>query len=303
VITPQHPLTLSDGELQRYTYVRCLGQGGIASVYQVLDRDMGIPVALKILRPEVAESDVARLRLRREFEILTSLDHPAIAHAFEMHEPKDAPPFFTLELIHGESLDTHLTLSPLSALDAVTILEQVARAVGYLHDRGIVFCDLKPSNIMVRSDAESRSCVLIDFGLAHDGGRFSRDLPSSGALVGTSLYMAPEQIRGESPTLRMDIYAFGVLAYELLAGRTPFESHDTFTTTTSHLLAEVPDVRIVNPNTPKDLARMMGVCLAKEPDERYETMWEILERLDEIHARLVNNRTRSRFFTWFTRGR
>lgn len=273
---------LPNATLRIFDSVRLLGQGGLASVFEVIDRATRARLALKILHPEAAESSIARARLRKEFEILNALSHPAIARVHEFLESTDAPPLFTLELIEGTSVEERMKVGPLPIPLVLAILEQVADAVGYLHTRGIVFRDLKPSNIMLRGDDTLHSCVLIDFGLADDGGRLSTQVPETGAMIGTSLYMAPEQIRAEPSTPSIDIYAFGVLAYELLAGKPPFESRDTFAITSSHLLAEVPDIRASRPDTPRGLARMIRVCLAKDPHERYQTMREVRERLHDI---------------------
>ena len=286
--TAERSLRLPEFATERYTAIRLLGQGGIASVFQVLDNSTGSPVALKVLHSELAESPVQRHRLRREFEILRALNNPGIARALDFHETADASPFFTLELIEGENLEIRSRDSNLSIREILEVLHHVAQTFGYLHDSGVVFCDLKLSNIMLRNDTRSGATVLIDFGLAHDGGRFYQELPRTGSLVGTSLYMAPEQIRGDSPTPLVDVYAFGVMAYELLAGRTPFESNDTFNITNSHLLAEVPDVRELNPKVPRDVATMIQVCLAKDPIERYQSMWELAERIHAIRVRLAH---------------
>jgi serine/threonine protein kinase len=272
--------------LDRYEFIRLLGQGGTASVFHVLDRLRHISLALKILHPEAAQISTLQARLRREYEILRSINHPSIIRVFDYEESHDCAPFFTLELIEGLSLEKIGHQQSFSLSDSLTALEQIARILGHLHDQGIVFRDLKPSNILLRQPELPQSVVLIDFGLAEKICGSSHQSKQDNSLEGTSIYMAPEQIRAEPTAPSVDIYAFGVVAYEILIGKPPFESNNTFTITSSHLLAAVPDIQTINPNIPKDIARMIRVCMAKEPSDRYHTMWEIVDRLENAQRRL-----------------
>jgi serine/threonine protein kinase len=279
-----------------YLVLEPLGSGGIATVYRAVEESSGREVALKALQPQLVHAATTRARFEREFELLSTLHHPSLVRAGELRCDYQGAPFFTLELIAGETLERYLSkrvadLSPSGGvlapnlcsrwiLTSIAIVERVADALAYVHQQGLIYCDLKPSNVMISFQGDEPRVTLLDFGLAVPIG--GEDLLHTGALVGTSLYMSPEQALGKRPTKVSDIYSLGVLAYELLTLQTPFASPELYEVTASHLLGEVVDPRTRNGAVSKPLARLVRVCLAKDPADRYQEMREITERLSRM---------------------
>ena len=267
--------------LDRYTLKERLGSGGMAQVYRAFDAQRGCDVAVKILNDECAASTQLRERFLNECTLLKTLDHPHIVSVFELHESSEQLPFFSMELVSGATLAARKVgaAQPLSVSQLLTALLQVAGALEYLHTHNIIYCDLKPENIMVSVHENTLGITLIDFGVSQ---RISTDTTctkTQGNLVGTSLYMSPEAIRGEPPTPRWDIYSFGALAFELLTGHVPFEQKELFSVTASHLLGKVPDISHYNPDVPRGMSRFIEICLAKEPADRYQSITEAADRL------------------------
>ncbi len=202
----------------RYEILGELGRGAMAVVYRARDRSLGREVALKVLRHEYAGHQAAVSRMIREARAIASLNHPNIVRLHDLSE--EVPPYLVMELVKGRTLAQALAAGGWPLRARLEALEQVARALDAAHRQGIVHRDLKPENVMI--DGAGRA-VVMDFGLAHLASSASR-LTRSGAVLGTPLYMAPEQVRGESRRIdgRTDVYALGVILYEMLAGRVPF---------------------------------------------------------------------------------
>jgi serine/threonine-protein kinase len=174
--------------------------------------------------------------------------------------------------------------APLSVDEARGILTQVAEALYFLHTNKLVYCDLKPANIIVRElpaspQGRDFSCTFIDFGIAERIEREANTQAAQKNITGTSHYLSPEQVRGTPLDQRSDIYAFGVLGYELLAGKPPFTQAELFSATASHLIGKVTPLRDSHPHVPKVLSTLLEICLAKDPEDRYHAMTEVLERL------------------------
>jgi serine/threonine-protein kinase len=203
---------------------------------------------------------------------------------FDLHETPDGRPFFTLALLEGKPLeslisDYKLRSLSLSEEDIRSILDQVAEALHYLHQNRLVFCDLKPANIMVSEHAGMLSCTLIDFGIAQRLQTSETASTTRGNITGTSHYLSPEQVQGRHPDVRSDVYAFGVLGYELVTGAPPFTQRELFDATAAHLLAKIPALTTSHPSLSRALATMIELCLAKDPEDRFQSMLEIRERL------------------------
>lgn len=247
-------------QIGRYEVRGTLGRGGWSIVYLGWDPRLGREVALKCLAPDTAGDEMARRRLINESRILAQLSHPSIVALYDLDEEAD-PPYFVMELLRGTSAAQLVAMSgPLSFEKTSAIVEAVADALDYLHAEGFVHRDVKPGNVLVH---DSRRVVLIDFGLAGRAGREDRDAP----IAGTPTYMAPEVLRGDPSTAAADIYALGVVAFELLTGRPPFEG-DSSAIMHAHLNAAVPSIRIRRPDLPEAVDRVIGSALAKDPWQR-----------------------------------
>jgi len=268
-------------------------------------------VAVKMLKDDGAGNNAKRqeraARFKAEFDILKRLSHCSkVVRAYEFFESEDSAPFFTLEFLQGETLaemllsDSWLTKTPAAKISlAIDLLSQIARSLSDVHRCGIIFCDLKPANIMVLDDgmvlhdsAGNLQITLFDFGIAREislavsaASSAAASSAASSAMVGTSFYMAPEQIQGATLDSRVDIYAFGVLAFEMLTGRKPFDDTVLFNVTASHLASNVPAMRKIVPEIPAALERMVRIGMEKKATDRYATMQEICERLNSISGR------------------
>jgi serine/threonine protein kinase len=279
----------------RYTVLALLGLGGMAAVYRVRDgaAPTGQPaeVALKLLLPEGAASEVGRTRFMQEFEQLRAINDDRIVRVFERGETERQEPFFTMQLVSGATMKSVVAEGAPAVAEqrilpiehVVALLLEIARAVEAVHSARVLYLDLKPSNILLIEERDELRACLIDFGIAQaisDAEHVERE--STGTFVGTSLYMSPEQVRGSALNVRSDIYSFGVVAFELCTGRLPFDRETVFDVAASHLLGKVPELRSFNKRIPSRLEQVVQVCLSKEPGDRYESMSDVIDRLERI---------------------
>jgi serine/threonine-protein kinase len=251
-----------------YDVEALVGRGGMGVVYKARHLRLNRFVALKMLITGALASPQERMRFQREAEAVASLHHPNIVQIHDVGD-HDGWPYFTMELFEGGTLATALAGVPQSARRAADVVVALAEATHAAHEGGIVHRDLKPSNILVASDGTPK---IADFGVARHFGE-GPALTLSGARIGTPSYMAPEQVVGKPGTIgpAVDIYALGVLLYEMLTGRPPFRA-DTATETQRQVMADEP-VRParLNPRIPRDLDTICLKCLEKDPARRYAT--------------------------------
>ena len=254
-----------DARVGRYHLGARIGEGVSAVVYRAEDPDLGRPVALKLTRRSFARDPERRERVRREALGAAGLRHPGVVtiHEVGMHGER---PYFVLELVEGVALEQRLREGPVGHTAAARLVAQVADAVDYAHEMGVIHRDIKPGNILLDADGRPR---LTDFGLAQLAS--TEELTRHGDVLGTPAYMAPEQARGESVDHRVDVYALGVLLYELLTGSRPFGGP----TSEATLYAVVHDLpappSTLDPAIADDLEVICRTAMAKEPDRRYET--------------------------------
>jgi tRNA A-37 threonylcarbamoyl transferase component Bud32 len=266
--------------------VGLLGEGGTARVYLARHEGLGVPVAVKRLHPELANQSHLRDRLLAEADIARSVRHDHVVNVLDVVSDPDGESYFVMEHLAGEPVSARIAREgalPLS--EALIIAVQVAGALDAIHARGIIHRDLKTENILVSLDKAGRLCAkLIDFGVAEILGTGGQ-LVSPG-VVGTPESMAPEQAEGRTVDLRCDIYAFGVLLYEMMTGGAPFTGDDI-----PVLLARVISEAPVPPSEtsgatrqyiPPPLESLILDCLAKRPDDRPQTIREVRERLQTI---------------------
>ena len=266
--------------LAHYRITAALGAGGMGEVYRATDTKLGRDVAIKILPAEVAK-DPARLeRFQREAHLLAALNHPHIA-AIHGLEEADGQPFLVLELVEGEDLRERLSRGPIPVDEALEIAQQVAEALEEAHNTGIVHRDLKPANVKVTPDGKVK---VLDFGLAKawtgdgaEAGSHSASMSQSptlahsgtqaGVILGTAAYMSPEQARGKPVDKRTDVWAFGVLLWEMLTGRTLFAG-ETVTDVIAAVVKEEPDLDALPVETPRAVRWLLARCLRKDPRTR-----------------------------------
>ena len=282
----------------RYTVVAPLGRGGMASVYRVRDAlpPIGQPaeVALKLLLPEGAANKAGHARFVQEFELLRAIDNSRIVRVFEQGEAKNNAPFFTMKFASDKTAKSVIAEGAqnvgnqrsLSTKHLLAILLEIARALDAAHRAQVLYLDLKPSNIMLVEEPEGHRVCLIDFGIACEiSASGLNDNRSPRAFIGTSLYMSPEQVRGSALDVRSDIYSFGVVGFELCTGRLPFDREAAFDVAASHLLGKPPEIRSLNKHIPPRLAQILNVCLSKEPEYRYQSIREVIERLEQLSGK------------------
>jgi Tol biopolymer transport system component len=260
-----------------------VGTGGMGEVYRARDSRLDRIVAVKVLKPELAEAPGFRQRFEREARAISQLTHPHICTLHDVGQA-DGASYLVMEYVEGERLDVRLERGPLPIDQALAIGVQVAQALDKAHRNGIVHGDLKPGNVML-----TRTGVkLLDFGLA-------RRLPSPEHLpsdsetqvvpvpetpmLGTLPYLAPEQLEGRPPDARSDLFAFGALLYEVLTGRRAFAADSHAGIVSAIMRAEPPPLRIARPEVTPALERLVNACLAKDPDERWQSAGDLAREL------------------------
>ncbi len=268
-----------DSTVSHYRILGLLGRGGMGVVYRALDQHTGREVALKLLAADRVRG-VDGERFRREARAAAALDHPNIAKVLEIGEHQGHP-FLAMPLYEGETLKKRLDradeIAPMPLAEIVSIAAQLTSALETAHSAGIVHRDLKPANLMLTRGGRLK---LLDFGLAVWEG--SSRLTDSGGAVGTLAFMAPEQLRGEEVDARADLWSFGAVLYEMLAGRPPFVKgpHESLQDLMQKVLErEPPPLDEARPDTPAVLARIVQRCLQKDPAARWASAREIVDEL------------------------
>jgi formylglycine-generating enzyme required for sulfatase activity/tRNA A-37 threonylcarbamoyl transferase component Bud32 len=264
----------------RYRFQRELGQGGMATVYLAEDLKHHRTVAVKVFRPDVAAT-LGVMRFLNEIEIAAQLEHPHILTLIDSGEV-DGVPYYVMPFVAGESLRTKLTReTKLSIADAVRMLRDVADGLAEAHRHDLVHRDVKPDNVMISGN----HAVVTDFGVAKalSTATGAQRVTTAGMAVGTPTYMSPEQASAE-PSIdhRTDIYSLGVMAYELLTGRPPFQGGNAQAVLAALLTVEPANVSTLRPEVPPVLADLVMRCLAKSREERWQTMDEVVQRLEAM---------------------
>lgn len=265
----------------RFRIEAFIGKGAMADVYRALDLRTSAYVALKILRRQI-DDPAARARFQREGEVQARMRHRNVAALLETGVTEHEEPFLALELLRGKTLRGVLKAEKrVSPRRAVSYAWQALQGLAAVHAEGILHRDLKPANIMLEpSPGPIERVVLIDFGFASfEGGA---KLTQQGAVVGSLTYIAPERLRGEPVDARSDLYAIGVVTYELLAGRPPFVGRDDFELIDLQLSAEPAPLAPGDPAIPPFLDTILGRALAKHQHERYADAHEMAESLEAV---------------------
>ncbi len=282
---PDSPRPVVGQRISQYEIRAPLGAGGMGEVWLAQDRTLERPVALKFLSDERQHDATARRRFLREAKAAAALDHPYICKIYETGDAAGRP-FIAMEYVRGETVATRLTGEPLPLRNVLRIATEVAEALETAHGAGLVHRDLKPANIMLTSGGHVK---VLDFGLAKrvehaadDAGATASALTEVGTIHGTVAYMSPEQVRGKVVDLRSDVFAFGVVLYELLTGRHPFRK-ETPLETAAAILSQTPaPLRHHRQDAPERLDHIVGKMLAKAPAERYQRVHDVRTDLAQV---------------------
>jgi len=270
-----------------YALERELGGGGMSRVFLATESRLRRSVVVKVLTPELA-ADVSVERFEREIVLAAQLSHPSIVPVLTAGDANGLP-YYTMPFVEGQSLRARLAAGgPPPQLEAISILRDVARALSYAHDHGIVHRDIKPDNVLLSSG----SATVTDFGIAKaisaartDGGSGHETLTQVGTSIGTPTYMAPEQAAADPDVdHRADIYSFGITAYEMLTGRPPFCDSSPRKLLAAHLTEPPEPILARRPDTPPALAAMVMACLEKEPADRPQSARALLHVLEIVQA-------------------
>jgi len=244
-----------------------LGQGGMGTVYRGLDVMLERPVAIKALRADIAASSQHVERFRQEAKTLARLLHPHIATLYALLREGDDL-YMVMEFVEGETFEDVLHRERRIPVEhALRLFDQALRGIGHAHKRGIIHRDVKPANFMVMP---SGTVKVMDFGIARLLG--STRMTQTRHAIGTAEYMAPEQVRAREVDARTDVYALGILLYEMVTGRVPFEAESSFETMQAHLQAEPRSPRVLTSDLPKSVEAAILTALAKEPDDRHASV-------------------------------
>ncbi|MFC1793661.1 protein kinase [Planctomycetota bacterium] len=280
-ITDEHDLV--GKKVGSFEIVKIIGRGGMGVVYLANDTKLKRSVAVKSIPAALADDSTARMRFKREAELLASLNHPNIAVIYEIVE-QDKSGYLILEHIEGETLAERIARGPLKLEEALSIGKQVAEAISAAHKKGVIHRDLKPANIKVTPDGQVK---VLDFGLAKattvEGVSVEVTDTQAGHIIGTPAYMSPEQARGRPIDKRSDIWSFGCVLYEMLTGKVLFKG-ETTSDTLANILQTEPDFQPLPVSTPANIRVLLRRCLEKNPTHRLHDIADARIEIDETQS-------------------
>lgn len=254
----------------RYLIIGNIGSGGMANVYLARDLILDREVAVKVLRFDFQNDQAAIRRFQREALAVTELVHPNIVSVYDVGE-EDGMQYLVMEYVKGMDLKRYIqTHYPIPYLTVVEIMQQILSAIALAHDHRIIHRDLKPQNILINEDGVVK---IVDFGIAIALSETS--ITQTNSMLGSVHYLSPEQARGSMATNQSDLYAIGIILYEMLTGKVPFDGESAVTIALKHFQEEIPSVRIYDPNVPQSLENVVLHATAKEPADRYKTADEM----------------------------
>lgn len=269
----------------RYEVERVLGEGGMGLVYQAKHIVLGKPLAIKVLRPDVSKDEEIITRFRQEAQSASSIGNQHIIDISDFGTLPDGSTYFVMEFLKGVDLTGAIEGAEMMEPGrAIHIMKQLCTALGAAHEIGIVHRDMKPDNVyLIERGGDPDFVKVLDFGIAKVGGTSSK-LTRAGQVFGTPHYMSPEQCSGSGVDHRTDIYAIGVILYEMLTGTVPFDADNLMGILTKHLYEEVPPPSTVRPDLPPEVEQVVLRCMAKQVEARYQTCAELVDDLNRLQA-------------------
>ncbi len=262
----------------RYKILELLGQGGMSAVYKANDPNLRRVVAVKLIHPHLSSDPEFVRRFEEEAAAVASLRHPNIIQVYDFNHDGDTY-YIVFEFIPGESLQAHLkrlddSNRQMPYSQTVDIAAHIGDALDYAHSRGMVHRDVKPANVMLNVHGQA---ILMDFGVVKIVGGDTHT--ATGAVIGTARYMSPEQIRGEKVDTRSDIYSLGVMLFEMVGARPPFQADSALTVMMMHVNDPVPDLHQIRPDVPDDLVQIINAAMVKNRDSRYQSAAQLAAAL------------------------
>jgi len=275
--TPIRELTTGSTFAGRYQVIEELGKGGMGKVYRAVDKKLNEEVAIKLINPEIALDKGTLTRFQNELKVARKISHRNVGRMYELMEDQGLH-FITMEYVPGEDLRSFLHRSKrLTVGTAVAIAKDVCEGLAEAHRLGVIHRDLKPSNIIIDKDGNAR---IMDFGIARS--LRTKSITEEGMIIGTPEYMSPEQVEGKDVDQRSDIYSLGVILYEMVTGRVPFEGDTPFTIGVKHKSEQPRNPRELNAQLPEELSRVILRCLEKDKDKRYQRAEELRADLEKV---------------------
>lgn len=257
--------------------------GGMAVVYRAIQDDLNRTVAIKALKPELVGEEQLVTRFEREAQSLAALQHENIINVYDFHRQGDAL-YIVMEYVEGTDIYDLLDTCGRLPFDVASVIAvQVARALDYVHYRGVIHRDIKPANIMI---SRHGGVKLMDFGIARDKS-YDKELTQTGTGIGTPSYMSPEQILGDKLDARSDIFSLGIVLYQMVTGRKPFIEDEERSVMNKIHLAAHPPARKLNPELPRELERIIDKCLEKQPKDRFRSGQALVMALERFLAKHV----------------
>jgi serine/threonine-protein kinase len=278
-------LTFGPGEAfgDRYTIVEEVGAGGMGQVYKALDRQLGRAVALKLIKADHAARPEARERFQRELLLAQQVSHPNVCRVHDLGEVNGIR-YISMEYVDGQTLDDLIhSVGHLSPKQTVALGKQVCAGLGAVHERGIVHRDLKPGNVMIDRAGHA---IVMDFGMAYRPG--GEKLTAAGAVLGTLAYLSPEHARGYPTDARSDLYALGLILFEMLTGRRPPGDENSLPLAVRDSSEVCPPPSRLVPEVPPALDAIVLRCMEREPGKRYGSAAELEQALAEVASSLTS---------------
>jgi len=279
--TPKEELTTGSVFAGRYQIIEELGKGGMGKVYRAIDKKLNEQVALKLIKPEISSSKKTIERFHNELKLARKISHRNVGRMFHLGDEQGTH-YITMEYVPGEDLRSMIRMSgQLGIGTAISIAKQICAGLSEAHSLGIIHRDLKPSNIMIDKKGQAR---IMDFGIARS--LKAKGITGAGVIIGTPQYMSPEQVEAKEIDLRSDIYSLGIILYEMLTGRVPFEGDTALAIGIKHKTEIPAEPKGFNPRIPDNLSQLILKCLAKEKEKRYQSAGEVSSELAQIEGGL-----------------
>ncbi len=279
--SPKKELDVGSTFAGRYQIIEELGKGGMGRVYKALDREINEKVALKLLNPDIATDEKTIERFRNELKLARKISHRNVCRMYDL-STEEGVHYISMEYVPGDDLKSSIRrMGPLSSGKAISVAKQVCEGLAEAHRLGVVHRDLKPQNIMIDQDGNAR---IMDFGIARSVK--TKGITETGVIIGTPEYMSVEQVEAKEVDHRSDIYSLGVILYEMVTGKVPFEGDTPLSVAVKHTTEPPADPRELNAQIPEDLSRVILRCMEKNKENRYQSVEQVRGELNNIEKGL-----------------